>query len=139
MVDPSAANPQLQHDPPKNSLFSKLNRFYLHPCAACSSCCLSVSINTNIKTLSIISLNSAQTASAAADSLNVSRSYISCCVMGGHACRSSIRSWKSSQTRAASSSSRKRARLFSSVSTSSICTCEEGGRDKSAAAETHTH
>lgn len=87
-------------------------------------------------------LAGALTASAAVGSLDGALqrcwSYASSCVMGGHACRSSTRSWKSSQTRAASSSSRKRARLFPSVSTSSICTWEEGGRDKSAAAGTHT-
>lgn len=54
-------------------------------------------------------------------------SYVSAVVMGGHACRSSTRSWKSSHLRAASSSSRKRASRCSSVSTSSIWTWEEGG------------
>lgn len=54
-------------------------------------------------------------------------SYTSSVVTGGHACRSSTRSWKSSHLRAASSSSRKRASLFSSVSTSSIWTWEEAG------------
>lgn len=52
-------------------------------------------------------------------------SYTSSFVMGGHACRSITRSWKSSHSCAVSSSSRKRACLFSSVSTSSIWTWKE--------------
>lgn len=53
-------------------------------------------------------------------------SYTSSFIMGGQAWRRSMSSWKSSHFCAPSSSSRKRAYRFSSFSTSSVWTWEEG-------------